>query len=53
MAKIWFVEFPTFQYKEDVVELARKNGLEIVDKKYDNGNGETKVPKLTKKGKGE
>lgn len=29
--KIWYVEFPTYQYNEDVKELARKNNLKIVD----------------------
>ena len=29
--KIWLVEHPLFQYKEDVKQLARKNDLKIVD----------------------
>lgn len=45
----WFVEFPTYQYNEDVVELARKEGLRIIDARFDNGKG-VKGPKLTRKG---
>ena len=26
----WFLEFPTFQYNEDVKDLARKNNLKII-----------------------
>lgn len=51
-AKIWYVEFPTYQYNEDVKELAKKNGLKIIDAQFDAGNGEKDVPKLTKKAKG-
>ena len=31
---IWLVEFPTFQYKEDVKALATKNGLRLIDARY-------------------
>lgn len=50
MSKIWFVEFPTFQYNEDVKALAKENGLTIIDAYFDDGTGEKDVPKLTKKG---
>ncbi|MDB4352468.1 hypothetical protein OAA60_03445 [Porticoccaceae bacterium] len=30
----WFVEFPVQQYNEDVVELARVKGVEIVDARF-------------------
>ena len=50
--KIWYVEFPTYQYNEDVKELAKKNGLKIIDAQFDAGDGEKDVPKLTKVGKG-
>ncbi len=51
---IWFVEFPTYQYKEDVKSLAKANDLEIVDMKFKESiNPELVVatkdaPKLTK-----
>lgn len=51
-AKIWYVEFPTYQYNENVKELATKNGLRVIDALFDAGDGEKEVPKLTKKAKG-
>lgn len=48
MKDIWFVDFPTFKYKEDVSALAIKNGLEVIDSKFDDGKGK-KGPKLTLK----
>lgn len=50
MSKIWFVEFPTFQYNENVKALAMEKGLTIIDAYFDDGTGEKDVPKLTKKG---
>ena len=44
------MEFPTYQYNEDVKELAKKNGLKIIDAQFDAGDGEKDVPKLTKIG---
>lgn len=32
--KIWFVEFPTYRYTQDVLEVARKNGLKVVDSRF-------------------
>ena len=47
--KIWYVEFPTYQYNEDVKELARKNNLKIVDAIFQGENEQcVKPPKLTK-----
>jgi hypothetical protein len=51
--KIWLVEHPTYQYKEDVRSLALANGLTVVDKLF-SGNFTKeqladKPPKLTKK----
>lgn len=50
---IWFVEFPTHQYKEDVKALARKADLRIIDAKFKKGFKEEEVakevPKITKK----
>ena len=51
--KIWFVEFPTFQYKEDVKVLARQKNLKVVDARFKADFREelvaVEVPKLTKK----
>tara|TARA_R110000850_G_scaffold69979_1_gene155151 strand:+ start:936 stop:1109 length:174 start_codon:yes stop_codon:yes gene_type:complete len=52
--KFWFVEHPTHQYKEDVIELAHLNHLEIVDIKFkgsmnpDLAVSDKDAPKLTK-----
>lgn len=32
--KIWLVDFPTYQYNEDVKDLALKSGLKIIDSKH-------------------
>jgi hypothetical protein len=51
--KVWFVEFPTFQYNEDVVALAKKNDLIIIDARFKGDalyEEAPSVPKLTKKG---
>lgn len=46
--KAWYVDFPTFQYKEDVKDLARKNGLILVDAKFKGDKKQCeKAPKLT------
>ena len=47
--KIWYVDFPTFQYEEDVQALAKENNLKILNSMYDAGDGESDVPTLTKK----
>lgn len=47
--KIWYVDFPTFQYEEDVRALAKENNLKILNSMYDAGDGESDVPTLTKK----
>lgn len=52
MNKVWLVKFPTYQYEEDVKELAKGKGLTIVDDRYAGDIGEEFVekspPKLTK-----
>ncbi len=49
MNNIWYVEFPTFQYNEDVKDLARKNNLKIIDARFQGDNKQCdKPPKLTK-----
>lgn len=46
--KIWYVNFPTFQYKENVKELAIKNGLKIIDAQFQGDNEQCEnAPKLT------
>lgn len=52
--EIWYVNFPTFQYKENVKELAIKNGLKIIDAQFQGKNKQCeKAPKLTLKVKPE
>ena len=47
---IWYVVFPTFQYKEDVKELARKGGFKIIDASFQGKNKQCEdAPKLTLK----
>lgn len=50
--KIWLVEHPLHQYKEDVKKLARSNSLRIVDvsfaKSFPKEMVATDAPKLTK-----
>ena len=54
MNNVWYVEFPTFQYNEDVKELARKNNLKIIDARFQGDNKQCeKAPKLTLKVKPE
>ncbi len=49
MNNVWYVEFPTFQYNEDVKELARKNNLKIIDARFQGDNKQCdNAPKLTK-----
>lgn len=50
MSKIWYVEFPTFQYNEDVKALAKERGLTVIDAKFDEGDGVKDPPELTLKG---
>lgn len=47
---IWYVEFPTYQYNEDVLALAKERGLTVIDARFDVGNGVKDAPVLTKKG---
>lgn len=48
--KIWFVEFPLYQYEQDVVALAQENGLTIVDARFDDGTGVTDAPEIVRIG---
>jgi hypothetical protein len=53
--KFWFVEFPTHQYNEDVMDLAYTNRLEVVDARFKESIdpkfsvSSKEAPKLTKK----
>lgn len=49
-SNIWFVSFPTYQYLEDVKELARQHGLRVVDAIFDDGKGAKNTPTLTTRG---
>jgi len=47
---IWYVEFPTYRYTQDVKELAAKKGLRIVDAKFKGKNKQCEnAPSLTLK----
>lgn len=49
-SNIWYVEFPTYQYNEDVKALAKKHGLKIIDAQFKSDDtGADKTPKLTLK----
>ena len=49
--QIWYVEFPTYIYNEDVKVLARKNNLKIVDARFQGNEKQCEnAPKLTKIG---
>ena len=54
MKKIWLVQFPTHQFKEDVKALAKQNNLKIIDARYSHQIRselvEQNPPSLTKKG---
>lgn len=53
MKKVWLVDFPTYQYEENVKQLANSKGLKIVDAKFSGSINpelvEKSPPKLTKK----
>lgn len=53
MQKVWLVVFPTYKYKEDVKDLARRNNLKIINAKFKHEINpdyvEAKPPKLTLK----
>lgn len=52
MNNIFFVEFPTYRYTQDVKELARKKGLKIVDKRFQGDSPQCEnAPSLTLKAK--
>ena len=54
MDSVWYVNFPTFQYKENVKEIAIKNNLKIIDARFQGENKQCeKAPKLTLKVKPE
>lgn len=46
-SNIWYVKHPLSLWNEDVKALARKNGLVIIDAKFDEGDGAKSTPKLT------
>lgn len=48
--KVWFVEFPTHRYTQDVKTIARKGDLKILDAKVQGKREQcTGAPKLTLK----
>jgi len=55
--KIWYVDFPTSQYKENAKDLAKARGLRIIDSRfkgaYPNDMIEMSPPSLSSKSKGQ
>jgi hypothetical protein len=53
MKKVWLVEHPTTQYKENVLQLAASKGLEVIDAIHQHSFAHDQIasdtPKLTKK----
>lgn len=48
--KVWYVKFPTHLYNEDVKELALRNGLKVIDSKFQGAEtNPSDAPKLTLK----
>jgi len=55
--KLWFVQFPTYRYTQDVKKIARAKGLKIIDAKFKNNYNPEKfdiasgaeIPKVTLK----
>ncbi len=46
-SKIWYVDFPTYQYKEDVKSIAKAKGLRVIDSKFKGEDKQcTNAPKL-------
>jgi len=46
--ELWFVEFPTYRYTQDVKVLARKAGLKIVDARFKDEMDMTQAPTAPK-----
>ena len=45
---VWYVEFPLYQYEEDVQKVAKEEGLKILDSSFQGENKQCKdAPKLT------
>lgn len=50
--KKWYIDFPLYQYKENVKSLAKERGLKIVDSKFQGNNPQCdSCPTLTLKSK--
>ena len=50
-SKVWYVDFPTYQYNEDVKAIAKEKGLKIIDARFKGKNKQVaNAPELTKKG---
>ena len=44
----WYVDFPTYQYEEDIQQVAKDAGLTIVDSAFQGENKQCKdAPKLS------
>ena len=48
--KVWWVDFPTYQYVEDVKKIAKERGLKIIDSRFKGKSRQVaNAPELTKK----
>ena len=48
--QVWYVEFPSYRYNEDIKDLARMNNLRILDIRFQGDNKQcAKAPKLSLK----
>lgn len=51
---IWYIEFPTYRYNEDVKAIAKERGLKIIDSKFQGENEQCEnAPTLTLVGHGQ
>ena len=49
--KTWYLKFPTYQYNENAVQLAKEAGFRIIDAKYADGQkSDAGHPVVTVKG---
>ncbi len=46
--KVWYVEFPSYRYNEDIKAIAKERGLKIVNARFKGNNKQvSNAPKLT------
>ncbi len=46
--KVWYVDFPSYRYNEDIKAIAKERGLKIVNARFKGSNKQcANAPKLT------